>query len=103
MPSQVVWLRLNRSLSRKSASAPPSQRRIADVHSECLYEVLGVDMDFTPELLRKKYRKLALKYHPDKHVMNQDMFTRVFQRINLAYQTLSDPAARARYDRTRSA
>ncbi|XP_039122873.1 chaperone protein DnaJ-like [Dioscorea cayenensis subsp. rotundata] len=61
------------------------------------YKVLEVDFDATDELIRLNYRKLALKWHPDKHKGNSAV-TAKFQEINEAYKVLSDPAKRLDYD-----
>jgi DnaJ-class molecular chaperone len=57
------------------------------------YQTLGVDKDVTPEELKKAYRSLASKHHPDK---GGD--TARFQEIQAAYDVLSDPQKRAEYD-----
>lgn len=63
------------------------------------YKVLEIDYDATDEDIRFNYRRLALKWHPDKH--NDDsVVTAKFQEINEAYNVLSDPAKRFDYDLT---
>ncbi|CAJ1340940.1 unnamed protein product, partial [Effrenium voratum] len=59
-----------------------------------LYAVLGVSADATDQQLKRAYRLMSLKYHPDK----QGGSTRDFQRIATAYETLSDPGKRRAYD-----
>lgn len=60
------------------------------------YELLGVDRDADQKEIKRAYRKLAKKYHPD---MNQDKDTSdKFKEISEAYEILSDPDKRARYD-----
>ncbi len=60
------------------------------------YDVLGVKKDASAADIKKQYRKLAQKYHPDR---NSDSNAKEkFQEINNAYQTLKDPAKKAEYD-----
>lgn len=61
------------------------------------YEVLGVSRSADPEEIKRAYRRLARKYHPD--VNKEDGAEEVFKEINRAYEVLSEPEVRARYDR----
>ncbi|MDD7305561.1 MAG: J domain-containing protein [Peptoniphilaceae bacterium] len=61
------------------------------------YEVLGVDKKATEAEIKKAYRKLAKKYHPDLHPDDKDMNEK-FSEINEAYEVLSDPDKRKKYD-----
>ena len=63
-----------------------------------LYEILGVPKDATPEVIRKAYKKLALKWHPDKHVDDKKEAEEKFKEINEAYSILSDPKKKDEYD-----
>ena len=64
------------------------------------YEVLGVARDASPDEIKKAYRKLALKWHPDRHQgAAAEEAEREFKRISEANEVLSDPEKRARYDR----
>src|SRR5919106_129356 len=62
------------------------------------YEVLGVGRDANPQDLKSAYRKIALKYHPDRNPGDHAAEER-FKEASEAYQVLSDPEKRARYDR----
>jgi molecular chaperone DnaJ len=61
------------------------------------YETLGVGRDASPDELKKAYRKLALKYHPDRNLGNKESEEK-FKDISEAYSCLSDPEKRAHYD-----
>ena len=61
------------------------------------YDILGVDKKATPEQIKSAYRKLAMKYHPDRNQGNEEAAER-FKEINEANETLSDEQKRAAYD-----
>jgi len=62
-----------------------------------LYEVLGVPKDASPEQIKKAYRELAFKYHPDRNP-DSTAAEEKFKLVNEAYSTLSDPDKKSRYD-----
>jgi len=61
------------------------------------YEILGVPRSATTEQIKKAYRKMALKYHPDRNPGNKEA-EEVFKEAAEAYEVLGDPEKRARYD-----
>ena len=65
------------------------------------YEVLDVPTSASADAIKSAYRKLALKWHPDKHADKENAHTK-FQEIAYAYSILSDEKRRRRYDNTGS-
>lgn len=63
------------------------------------YEIIGVPKDASPEDIKRAFRQLALKYHPDRNPENKIESEKQFKKIAEAYEVLSDPEKRARYDR----
>lgn len=58
------------------------------------YEVLGVTKNASPDEIKKAFRRLAVKYHPDKESGDETKF----KEVNEAYEVLKDPSKRQRYD-----
>ncbi|KAL8499277.1 hypothetical protein ACS0TY_022309 [Phlomoides rotata] len=62
------------------------------------YEILTVEKGATEDDLKKAYRKLAMKWHPDKNPHNKNEAEAKFKQISEAYEVLSDPQRRQAYD-----
>lgn len=62
------------------------------------YNILGVSKDASQDEIKKAYRKLALKYHPDKNKGDKDAEDR-FKEVSEAYQVLGKPETRKKYDK----
>ena len=65
------------------------------------YQLLGLDISADPDIIDAVYRTLAKKYHPDTFVGDKNEGDRIFRSISHAYQTLSDPIKREKYDKIR--
>jgi curved DNA-binding protein len=61
------------------------------------YKTLGVSRDASQDEIKKAYRKLAVKYHPDKNPDDKET-ENLFKEINEAYEVLKDPGKRKKYD-----
>ncbi|CAK9806509.1 DnaJ homolog subfamily C member 21 [Anthophora quadrimaculata] len=70
---------------------------------KCHYEVLGAPQNASHDDLKKAYKKLALKWHPDKNLDNSEEAKEQFQIIQQAWEVLSDPHERTWYDNHREA
>eukprot|EP00568_Trieres_chinensis_P008802 CAMPEP_0183309112 /NCGR_PEP_ID=MMETSP0160_2-20130417/23936_1 /TAXON_ID=2839 ORGANISM="Odontella Sinensis, Strain Grunow 1884" /NCGR_SAMPLE_ID=MMETSP0160_2 /ASSEMBLY_ACC=CAM_ASM_000250 /LENGTH=95 /DNA_ID=CAMNT_0025473073 /DNA_START=90 /DNA_END=374 /DNA_ORIENTATION=+ len=68
-----------------------------NLQSNDYYEILGCPRNADESALKKAYRKLAVKWHPDKNPDNAEA-TKNFQKISEAYATLSDEKKRKLYD-----
>eukprot|EP01083_Nonionella_stella_P066619 175607_1 len=65
---------------------------------EDYYAILGVDKEADEKTIKKAYRKLALKWHPDRNPDNTKQAEEKFKEISKAYEVLSDPKKRRAYD-----
>ena len=70
---------------------------VGDMSEASYYEVLGVDRNSDEQAIKKAYRKLAMKYHPDRNPDNKEAEEK-FKEVNEAYEVLSDATKRQNYD-----
>jgi molecular chaperone DnaJ len=62
------------------------------------YKILGVNRDASETEIKSAYKKLAIKYHPDKNQGNEKEAEEKFKEVNEAYEVLSDPKKKEEYD-----
>ena len=70
----------------------------ANINSDDYYEVLGLAKPSDEKAIKKAYRKLAVKHHPDKNPNDKDAAEERFKKITEAYSVLSDPEKKKVYD-----
>lgn len=70
---------------------------ITFAHAKDYYELLGVSRDADASTIKRAFRKLAVKYHPDKNPGDKNA-EKLYSEINNAYEVLSDEGKRSRYD-----
>jgi DnaJ-class molecular chaperone len=87
-------------LFAKQVLVPFEQRQQPAMNASSInyYEVLQVFQNGSNEDIKKSYRKLAFKWHPDKNADNTEEAAATFQRIGEAYDVLNDLEKRAVYD-----
>jgi DnaJ-class molecular chaperone len=79
-----------------------TEKRCVSMADREYYEVLGIEKQATAKQIKEAYRRLALRYHPDRNRDNPEAATRM-KEINEAYAVLSDPRKRTEYERMREA
>ncbi|XP_056444686.1 dnaJ homolog subfamily C member 5-like [Gadus chalcogrammus] len=79
-------------------TAEQQRQRSLSTAGESLYLTLGVEKVATPDDIKRSYRKLALKFHPDKNPDNPEAVDK-FKEINNAHAILNDPTKRNIYDK----
>ncbi|KAG8748753.1 hypothetical protein FRC12_013802 [Ceratobasidium sp. 428] len=86
-----------------TSSTPQPQQRKRKIGTQerpletAYYEILGVEVTATTEDIKKAYRRLAIKHHPDKN-RDDPSAEEKFKQISIAYQVLSDPELRRKYN-----
>src|SRR5438093_3819011 len=97
--SGIGFCGLRRSSSPKSlpSDAPRNRRLNSRMAKRDYYEILGVGREAGEEDIKKAYRKLALKFHPDRNPGDK-VAEESFKEVGEAYEILNDPQKRAAYD-----
>lgn len=72
---------------------------MSNVKEDAFYKTLGVETNATPKDIKKAYRKLAMKWHPDKNPNNKEVAEEKFKEISKAYEVLSDEDKREIYNK----
>ncbi|OZC09917.1 hypothetical protein X798_03023 [Onchocerca flexuosa] len=86
---------LGESGSQEDGRSNSKQRK---TKGPSLYEILGITKDASDDDIKRAYRKLALKYHPDKNLDDDPEKTERFKEVNHAHAVLSIPTRRKMYD-----
>jgi DnaJ family protein C protein 7 len=93
-----------KAIAESNPSEPGIQNEVLKAERELkkskrkdYYKILGVEKDAGDNDIKKAYRKLAIVHHPDKNPDDAEAADK-FKEIGEAYETLSDPQKRARYD-----
>ena len=81
--------------------ARPSSEVVDDDRFVDYYELLEVEQDDSMDVIRKSYRRLALRLHPDKNPGEEEEAKKKFVRLQEAYDVLMDEQERAWYDKNR--
>lgn len=66
--------------------------------TKLFYDILSISKDASQDEIKKAYKRLAIKWHPDKNLSNQQEASEMFKLVSEAYEVLSDPARRRDYD-----
>ncbi|CAL8098443.1 unnamed protein product [Calicophoron daubneyi] len=85
-------------MAEQPRKPPVASSRKLSTHGESLYHTLSVPRGAPEEDLKKAYRKLALRFHPDKNPGDPSA-AEIFKEVNRAYRTLTDPIKRNIYDK----
>ena len=85
---------VNPNSNRQKSTTLPPQIKLIATH----YDVMELHPSASSIAIRRAYRQLSKKYHPDTTVMSSTIATAKFQRLNEAYAVLSSPGKRSLYD-----
>jgi DnaJ-class molecular chaperone len=66
------------------------------------YDILNISKNATKDEIKNSYKKLAMKYHPDKNIDNKEVAEEKFKQVSEAYEVLSDEKKKYEYDNGRN-
>jgi len=95
-PDPSISITQKKREEKNNASSSSNKKSIVDTE---YYDILEIKPTATEIEIKKAYRKMALKYHPDKN-LNDEEANEKFKKISEAYQILSDPNLRAKYNKS---
>jgi DnaJ homolog subfamily C member 3 len=97
---RAVEITSENSEQRNEAQQKLQQAQVALKQSKekNYYKILNISRSATKKEIKKSYRELALKWHPDKNTDDTDVAEKMFQDISEAYEVLSDDTLKAKYD-----
>lgn len=88
------------TITTKASASAANGSYLPAADKETLYDLLGISENGTTSEIKKAYKQMALKYHPDVSPPDRaEEYTVRFIQVREAYETLSDPEARSMYDR----
>jgi curved DNA-binding protein CbpA len=95
VPSEAWQVTFQKKLKQITSNNANTEERMSTTN---FYSILGVAKTCDDKALKKAYRKLALKWHPDKNPDDRDAAAEKFKQISEAYEVLSNPEKRQIYD-----
>ncbi|KAM7527446.1 hypothetical protein LguiB_030856 [Lonicera macranthoides] len=99
LPKTKISIKTSSGSFRTRTNATINKLYATSPATETFYELLGISETVTLLEIKRAYKQLALKYHPDVSPVDlSEEYTRNFIRVQEAYETLSDPQTRALYD-----
>ena len=97
-PSADATLLSFGSAPRANTRPPRSSAMRRGGGGKDFYDILGISRGASDSEIKKAYRKLAMKWHPDKNQDNKETAEKKFKAVSEAYEVLSDPKKKEKYD-----
>lgn len=94
-----MFTRRSNMSSPRSSKRRNLERKPRTLENECYYKILQIQRDSDENDIKKAYRKLAMRWHPDKNKNDPERATEMFKLVAEAFEVLSDPEKRQVYDK----